>query len=406
VCASTNVRRPDEASRVTAAPRSLAASAAVSPNTISGAPSTQVPAAAPANDTALHFRADEKGILCITVSGTATGKGSRRHCAVALASSAAPYQASTSRQPSAGCISRAASKRISPAVSVPVLSRQMMSTRARPSTAGNSLTSTFSPARRAAPTANAMEVMSTRPSGIIAVSAAIVLTTARDHVPCCHACTQPPATIICAFSTSSPMGPMPQPTHRRTRSIDVRSSLETSWNRLASDANALAYDSAPTRVTRAVPSPATTIDPDSASSPGLLSTASDSPVSIDSSICRARVSTTTASAGTWSPARRTSRSSRTTSAGAISASTPSRRTRARGAFSSARRSSAALARNSCTQPITAFESAATPNSASCQRPRRSSTRKHAPTIPLNSVKTLARTMFHAERLLSATKAFV
>ena len=106
-----------------------------------------------------------------------------------------------------------------------------------------------------------MEVISTSPSGIIAVSDAIVLTTACTHVPLSHACTQPPATIICALSTSRPIGPMPQPTHFSTRSIEVRSSDETSENRFASPANLFAYESAPTRVTCASPSPATTTEP-------------------------------------------------------------------------------------------------------------------------------------------------
>ena len=239
-CASTRVRRPDDARRVTAAPNGVDASLASSPNTISGAPSTHVPRGPSENETALHLRADENAMRRAASIGRSTGNGSRRHRAVALASGAAPYHPRASCQPLCSSSVSAASKRISPAVSVPVLSRQITSTRARPSTAGSSLTSTCCPAKRAAPTANAIEVISTSPSGIIAVRAAIVLTTACDHVPCCQASAQPPATIICAFSTSSPIGPIPHPTHFRTRSIDVRSSLETSWNRFASAAKVLA----------------------------------------------------------------------------------------------------------------------------------------------------------------------
>ncbi len=62
-----------------------------------------------------------------------------------------------------------------------------MSTRASPSTAGSSFTSTCWRASFAAPTANAMLVISTSPSGIIAVSAAIVFTTACTHVPAVNA---------------------------------------------------------------------------------------------------------------------------------------------------------------------------------------------------------------------------
>ena len=159
-------------------------------------------------------------------------------------------------------------------------------------------------------------------------------------------------------------------------------------------------------MTCASPSPATTTEPESASSSWFLSTASDSPVSMDSSICSARPRATTASAGTWSPALRIRMSSRTTSAGAISSSSPPRRTRARGAFSSASRSSFALARNSWTHPMIAFANAARPNSASCQRPSSRRTRKQPPTIALKSVNTLALTMFQTLRLESAVKAFV
>ncbi len=42
----------------------------------------------------------------------------------------------------------------------------------------------------------------------MAVSDAIVFTTACTQVPLSHACTQPPATIICAFRTSRPIGPI------------------------------------------------------------------------------------------------------------------------------------------------------------------------------------------------------
>ena len=58
-----------------------------------------------------------------------------------------------------------AAKVIAPSVSVPVLSRQTTSTRARPSTAGSSWTSTLRRARLSAPTKKAMLVSSTRPSG-------------------------------------------------------------------------------------------------------------------------------------------------------------------------------------------------------------------------------------------------
>ena len=115
---------------------------------------------------------------------------------------------------------------------------------------------------------------------------------------------------------------------------------------------------------------------------------------------------TRASAGTCSPARNTRTSSRTTSPGATSTSSPSRRTSARGAFISARRSSADFARNSCTHPMIAFANAASPKRASCHRPTRNNTKKQAKTMPLKRVNTFARTMLHALRLVSATNALV
>ena len=60
-CPSTRVRRPLSASVVTVRPSSVRVDVAASPKTISGAPITQAPATS-AKDTALHFRAEEKGM--------------------------------------------------------------------------------------------------------------------------------------------------------------------------------------------------------------------------------------------------------------------------------------------------------------------------------------------------------
>lgn len=126
---------------------------------------------------------------------------------------------------------------------------------------------------------------------------AIAAVTASVHRPLENAAPHPPITCICALSTRMPTGAIAKLTHRSTRSIDDRSSDRISENFFASSANRFAYKSAPTFVTRAAPSPATTMEPDSTSLPGSLSTASDSPVSIDSSTCSPRAVTTSASAG-------------------------------------------------------------------------------------------------------------
>lgn len=192
------------------------------------------------NDTALHLRADENAMVSPAARGSAPPKGSARVRAVALASGAEPYHPRALRHPATSSSTSASPYAMSPSVSVPVLSRQMTSTRASPSTAGSSFTSTWREARRAAPTAKAIEVMSTRPRGIIAVTDAIVAVTASTHAPERHACCHPPTTCICALSTSRPTGPIAHPTQPSTRSIESRSSEPTSENRFASPAKAFA----------------------------------------------------------------------------------------------------------------------------------------------------------------------
>lgn len=64
-------------------------------------------------------------------------------------------------------------------------------------------------------------------------------------------------------------------------------------------------------------------------------------------------------------------------------------------------SSAAFARNSCTDPMIALPIAAKPNRASCHRPMTNSTPKQANTMPLKRVNTFARMMLQALRLVSA-----
>ena len=98
-----------------------------------------------------------------------------------------------------------------------------------------------------------------------------------------------------------------------------------------------------------------------------FSTGTDSPVSAASSICRLTASTSRASAGTRSPARRRITSPGTSSRAGISISSPSRSTVAVGAAISRSASMARSARYSCTKPsstanstITAMAMASTP----------------------------------------------
>ncbi len=83
------------------------------------------------------------------------------------AAATAPMTSPTS--PSARPASSSARSRCMPGlVRVPVLSMHSVSTRASPSMAASSWTSTRRRASRIAPTAKAIEVSSTRPSGTIA----------------------------------------------------------------------------------------------------------------------------------------------------------------------------------------------------------------------------------------------
>ena len=84
---------------------------------------------------------------------------------------------------------------------VPVLSMQSTSTRASPSTAGNSRVSTFRRASVTAATANAMLVISTSPCGIMATRAATVLVTPCSTVASMRNCAQ----IISAATGRMPM---------------------------------------------------------------------------------------------------------------------------------------------------------------------------------------------------------
>jgi hypothetical protein len=67
--------------------------------------------------------------------------------------------------------------RIPFSVSVPVLSAHTMSTRARPSMAGSSWTRHCRRPRRTTPTAKAIDVINTRPSGTIGTSAPTIRST-------------------------------------------------------------------------------------------------------------------------------------------------------------------------------------------------------------------------------------
>ena len=100
----------------------------------------------------------------------------------------------------------------------------------------------------------------------------------------------------------------------------------------------------PTAVTRAVPSPASTVVAASTVSPTAFSIAADSPVSILSLSSKPFDTITVASAGSSSPALRIISSPTTSESYGTSTAWPSRNTRALGALISSSRCSTRLAR--------------------------------------------------------------
>ncbi len=143
------------------------------PRIISGAPRTQVPF--PSKLSELHLRAEEKGTEAVRRQappgggGKAAAMASRVSLRTGVSDPSAPRAAARSSCPSSASMRP---KTSDPSVRVPVLSTQTMSTRASPSTAGSSCTSTLRPARVMAATAKATLVRRTSPSGTMPTSPA------------------------------------------------------------------------------------------------------------------------------------------------------------------------------------------------------------------------------------------
>ena len=176
--ATSSTRWPESESASTR--ERTAGSGGQAPRTISGAPITQVPW--PSKVAPLHLRADEKATDAVRTHASDGVNAAARAARVAFGwgSSARAAMAPAARSSSIPSTHSIAAKRIAPSVRVPVLSRQTTSTRASPSTAGSSCTSTLRRARLSAPTKKAMLVSSTRPSGTIPTRAATVPTTASE----------------------------------------------------------------------------------------------------------------------------------------------------------------------------------------------------------------------------------
>ncbi len=240
--ASSTTRRPACACSSTRAPtrasRSGSWACAIGSST-SGAPRNHEPWSA--NCTALHLRTDANGIAPVACHPGGAGKASRNANAVAFGDGSAAASA-----PSASCTASAPSPMVStdctamaPSVSVPVLSRHSTSTRASPSTAGSSCTSTLTRPRRTTPAAKATLVRRTSPSGTIATTPPTDVRNASD-------------TLSAAWSwlTSSriAVGTIAYEAYLMIVSMPARSSERTSVKRRASSASATAYASRPTFV--------------------------------------------------------------------------------------------------------------------------------------------------------------
>ena len=270
----------------------------------------------------------------------------------------------------------------SPSVSVPVLSVASTVTRASVSTAWSCCTSTFLCPRRITATAWAMLSSSTSPWGTRATTPATV--------PMSVSRTVSSSLARCPKNKMAAVGMIAHVTTWRMRSMPRASSDFCALNFLASAVRRCAYESAPTAVARARPPPATTKLPDISSSPTCFSTASDSPVSSDSSTVSPSDWSASPSTTIWSPGCSSNTSSSTTCSLATSWRSPSRSTVTFGALTSERRSRVALARHSWMTPMRMFSTITNPNRASFGSPSTRTVPVSTAMMALNRVKMFAR----------------
>ena len=249
------------------------------------------------------------------------------------ASSRAPASRSTSSadSPSAAITSRRA---IRPVVTVPVLSRTIVSTRRVDSRTSGPLIRMPSWAPRPVPTISAVGVASPRAHGqamISTATAAVKAAGSPSPVPI-----QNPSVPTARAITIGTKIPETRSARRWTSALPF-CAASTSCAIWAS------WVSAPTRVARTTSlPPALTVAPTTAS-PTPTSTGTDSPVSIDASTADAPCSTTP-SVATFSPGRTTNRSPTASCSVGIRVSTPSLSTATSLAPSSSSARSAAPAR--------------------------------------------------------------
>ncbi len=226
----SSASRPSARTRSPSRPSASASARCGSPGAriTSGAPSTQVPR--PSNVATLNLRADENGTEALACQPTAGALPAASARIVGLGTGSVPARAAitcrTSLSESNGPpgANRIPARSRSGAVSVPVLSTHSTSTRASTSTAGSCWTRHRRRPNRITPTANATEVIRTRPSGIIGTTPATLPTIASDR----------PAVLRSWPTTSSPpTGTISHVTIRRMRLMPVISSERVRSNRRA-----------------------------------------------------------------------------------------------------------------------------------------------------------------------------
>ena len=206
----------------------------------------------PSNVDPDHLRAEVKGAWWVSVQmtdGAAMASAMAARLAFGLGSVAVSWARISVTSAGAGpdgipepSKPRTSDRRIPDSVRVPVLSAQTTSTRARPSMAGNSWTRHWRCPSRMTPTAKAIDVMSTRPSGTIGTSAATM-----PVRPSRHGCPRPNNWVQIV---SRPTGTSNHETTRRIRLIPSRNSDPTRVNLAASSTIRAAYASRPTFVAR------------------------------------------------------------------------------------------------------------------------------------------------------------
>ncbi len=257
----------------------------------------------------------------------------------------------------------------------------------RVSTASRLRTRALRPAIRWALRASERVTVGSRPSGTNATVTPIAKRNASVHL------------VPTSQETAKKASPTPTDSidiHRTMRSSSRVNGLRGGLAWLASTAISASRVAEPVAVTRPSASPVTRKVPPAAGSPSALVTGTLSPVSMDSSTRQPAATISVRSAGTRSPAARTTTSPGTMSVAATESIRPSRRTVTRLGIRAPRRAAARSARAACSQanrPLT--RTTTTIAIASCGRPAKPARTAAPHSIKANRwVISVARAVHH------------